>query len=54
MGAEEGQPLMKNGPLFEWAPGDPILDENDNIDDILCNVIDMDYGNEDDDICIGG
>ena len=29
LGKEDKQPLMENGPIFEWSPGNIILDDQD-------------------------
>lgn len=52
MGLEEGQPLMVGGtPIFEWAPGEAIVDDvNDNIDFIEEAEDAVNVENDDDNI----
>ena len=47
----ENQPLLSRGLLFEWAPGVPILDDYDDIDELedIINDIYTDYNSDTDD-----
>ena len=41
VGKEDKQPLMGNGPIFEWIPGNIILDhqeEKEFIDDLINDI----------------
>jgi hypothetical protein len=38
LGTEEDAPIMTDGyPMFEWGPGDTIIDEVDNIEENIVN-----------------
>ena len=49
LAAEQGQPLMENGPIFEWTPGEIIADPEDDIDMMAIEIEGVNIGDEEDD-----
>ena len=49
LAAEQGQPLMENGPIFEWTPGEIIADPDDDIDMMAIEMEGVHYRDEEDD-----
>ena len=46
---EQGQPIMDNGPIFEWNPGELIVDANDDADAMHEEMEEVEYPDDDDD-----
>ena len=46
---EQGQLLMENGPIFEWTPGELIVDVDDNAEGMHEEMDQVVYPDEDDD-----
>ena len=44
---EQGQPLMENGPIFEWSPGDLIVDVNDDAEGMHEEMDEVEYPPDD-------
>ncbi len=40
----EGQPIMANGPIFEWSPGVPIIDDNEDEEELNAPMADLECG----------
>ena len=47
---EQGQPLMENGPIFEWSPGELIVevDVDDNVKAMHKEMDNVEYPGDDD------
>ena len=43
LGKENKRPLMKNGPFFEWIPGNIILDKQDDEEDFDSLINDLQH-----------
>ena len=46
---EDKQPLMENGPIFEWSPGNIILDEQEDEEYFENLINDIHHHHNDDD-----
>ena len=43
MAEAEGQPTMVDGPIFEWSPGVPILDDDEDEEELNAPMADFEY-----------
>jgi hypothetical protein len=44
MAEAEGQPIMANGPIFEWSPGVPIPDDDEDEEELNEAIAGLEYG----------
>jgi len=49
LAAQQGQPLMENGPIFECTPGEIIADPEDDIKMMTIEMEGVNYDDEEDD-----